>query len=62
MANTYRFNIVGDLKLPSNGIKIQNFNGSKLPKKVTVNGKEIKTFTDKYIQILQSPAEVVIEY
>lgn len=61
-ANTYKFNIVGDLKLPSNGIKIQNFNGSKMPKKVTVNGKEIKTFTDKYIQIMQSPAEVVIEY
>ena len=61
-ANTYKFNIVGDLKLPSNGIKIQNFNGSKLPKNVTVNGKEITTFTDKYIQIMQSPAEVVIEY
>ena len=61
-ANTYKFNIVGDLKLPANGIKIQNFNGSKLPKKVTVNGNEIKTFTEKYIQLMQSPADVVIEY
>ncbi len=60
--NAYHFNITGDLKLPTNGIKIQNFNGSKLPKKVSVNGKEIKTFTDKYIQIMQSPAEIVIEY
>jgi hypothetical protein len=58
----YHFNITGDLKLPANGIKIQNFNGSKLPTKVTVNGNEIKTFTDKYIQIMQSPANIVIEY
>lgn len=60
--DSYHFNVTGDLKLPANGMKIQNFNGSKLPKKVLVNGKEIKTFTDKYIQIMQSPAEVVIEY
>lgn len=60
--NSYRFTISGDLKLPSNGIKIQNFNGSKMPAKVTVNGKAIRTFTDKYIQIMNSPAEVVIEY
>ncbi len=60
--NTYRFNITGDLKLPANGIKIQNFNGSKMPKKVTVNGTEIKTFTDKYIQVMQSPANIFIEY
>lgn len=60
--NTYRFNISGDLKLPTNGIKIQNFNGSKMPKKVTVNGKEIKSFTNKYIQVMQSPSEVLIEY
>ena len=60
--NAYHFNLTGDLKLPANGIKIQNFNSSKLPKKVSVNGKEITTFTDKYIQIQQSPAEVVIEY
>ncbi|HMT74046.1 MAG TPA: discoidin domain-containing protein [Chitinophagaceae bacterium] len=60
--NSYRFSISGDLKLPANGIKIQNFNGSKLPKRVMVNGKEISTFTDKYIQIMASPSEVVIEY
>ena len=60
--NAYNFNITGNLKLPANGIKILNFNGSKMPKKVTVNGKEITTFTDKYIQITQSPADLVIEY
>lgn len=60
--NTYRLDISGNLNLPANGIKIQNFNGSKLPKRVTVNGKEISTFTDKYIQIMASPSEVVIEY
>jgi hypothetical protein len=60
--NSYQFNITGDLKLPANGIKIQNFNDSKMPKKVTVNRTEIKTFTDKYIQIMQSPSDVVIEY
>jgi len=60
--NAYHFNITGDLKLPSNGIKIQNFNSSKLPTKVSVNGKKINTFTDKYIQIMQSPANIVIEY
>jgi hypothetical protein len=61
-ANKYHFKILGDLKLPANGMKIQNFNGSKMPKKVTVNGKEIHSFTDKYLQIMQSPADVVIEY
>ena len=31
--NKYRFSITGDVKLPANGIKIRNFNGSKLPEK-----------------------------
>lgn len=61
-ANKYTFNIVGDLKLPKNGIKIQNFNGSKLPSKVLVDGKPIKTFTDKVIQINHSNAKVEIFY
>lgn len=60
--NAYQFDISGNLKLPANGIKIQNFNGGKLPKKVMVNGQEVRTFTDKYIQVMQSPAEVRIEY
>ncbi|MBS1653250.1 MAG: discoidin domain-containing protein [Bacteroidetes bacterium] len=60
--NNYHFKISGDLKLPANGIKIQNFNDSKMPKKVIVNGEEIHSFTDKYIQVNQSPADIVIEY
>ena len=60
--NKYTFNIVGDLKLPKNGIKIQNFNSSKKPIKVLVNGKPITTFTEKVIQVGQSPAKVEIFY
>ncbi len=40
---TYHFNISGDVELPSNGIKIRNFNGSKLPGRVTVNGNDSKS-------------------
>jgi hypothetical protein len=61
-SNTYLFSIFGDLKLPDNGIKIKNFNGSKLPVKVTVNGKEIRDFDDKEISVREVPAEVVIYY
>ncbi len=56
----YFFSIFGDIRLPAKGIKIRNFNGSKLPSKVTVNGEEIKDFTEKEIQIKVFPAEVVI--
>jgi len=58
----YLFSIYGDIKLPSNGMKIKNFNGSKLPVKVTVNGYEIKDFNEKEIPVKEFPAEVVIYY
>ncbi len=58
----YRFTISGDLKLPANGIKIKNFNGSKMPKKVTVNGIGIKEFNQKEITIKTTPAEIMIYY
>jgi len=58
----YKFSIFGDVKLPSNGMKIKNFNGSKMPSKVIVNGKEITTFTNKEISVQEFPAEVVIYY
>ena len=58
----YRFSFAGDVKLPANGIKIRNFNGSKLPSKVTVNGSEIKEFNEKEITVRQIPAEVLIYY
>jgi len=60
--NKYEFNITGDLKLPKNGLKIQNFNGSKMPTKVVVNGVEIKSFTNNVIQIQEVPAKVEIYY
>jgi hypothetical protein len=58
----YLFKISGDLKLPSNGIKIRNFNGSKRPVKVTVNGTDISTFNEKEINVTRVPAEVRIYY
>ncbi len=61
-SDKYRFSIQGDLKLPANGMKIKNFNGSKLPVKVTVNGNDIKDFNDKEITVKEIPAEVVIYY
>ena len=60
--NKYTFSIYGDVDLPKNGIKIKNFNGSKLPSIVTVNGKEIKSFTKNEIDVNEFPAKVVIEY
>lgn len=60
--NKYRFSISGDVNLPVNGMKIRNFNGSKLPKKVTVNGIEMKDFNEKVITIKVIPAEVIIYY
>jgi hypothetical protein len=60
--NKYHFSISGDVKLPANGIKIKNFNGSKLPIKVTINGTESKDFNEKEIAVKEFPAEVVIYY
>lgn len=58
----YHFSIYGDVKLPKDGIKIKNFNGSKLPHKVIVNGNETKAFTKNEIDIKELPVEVVISY
>jgi hypothetical protein len=60
--NKYRFSIDGKIKLPANGIKIKNFNGSKLPLKVTINGVEEKEFTGKEISVKTVPARVEIFY
>jgi hypothetical protein len=60
--NKYIFDIKGDLKLPENGLKIQNFNGSKLPSKVLINGIENKSFTDNVIQVKQIPVRLEILY
>lgn len=60
--NSYRFSISGKLDLPENGIMIRNFNGSRLPAKVIVNGIEARDFNEKQINIRTIPAEVVIYY
>lgn len=60
--NRYIFDIKGDLKLPENGLKIQNFNGSKLPSKVLINGIENKSFTNNVIQVKQLPVRLEIIY
>lgn len=60
--NKYIFSIYGDLALPENGIKIKNFNNSKPPLNVYVNGANIKSFTANEIDITEFPAKVIIEY
>jgi hypothetical protein len=60
--NRYIFDIKGDLKLPENGLKIQNFNGSKMPSKVLINGIENKSFTDNVIKVKQVPVRLEILY
>lgn len=61
-ANHYQFEIWGDVKLPANGIRIRNFNGSKMPARVTINGIETRDFTEKEITVKESPSTVVIYY
>ncbi len=60
--NSYHFSIYGGIKLPINGIKIKNFNGSKLPLRVTINGVETKDFKGNEITVNKFPAEVFIYY
>ena len=60
--NKYHFSISGSVNLPDNGIMIKNLNGSKLPSKVTINGKESKDFSRNEIEVKEFPASVVIYY
>ncbi|NLF43845.1 MAG: hypothetical protein GX587_14220, partial [Bacteroidales bacterium] len=60
--NSYHFDITGDLKLPSNGIKIKNFNSKKMPKAVWINGKNSTEFSADEISVRVFPAELIIEY
>lgn len=60
--NTYHFNIYGNVDLPENGIRIKNFNGLKLPSRVTINGVESKEFSEKEIVVKDFPASVMIYY
>ncbi|MEE4176610.1 MAG: discoidin domain-containing protein [Bacteroides sp.] len=58
----YVFSIFGDLELPFNGLEIRNFNQSKKPVRVTINGEESLNYNEKKIQVSEFPAEVVIYY
>lgn len=58
----YIFTIYGNLQLPENGIKIKNFNESKLPVSVNVNRKKINSFTKNEIDVKEFPAIVEIDY
>ncbi|MDY0252789.1 MAG: discoidin domain-containing protein [Tenuifilaceae bacterium] len=60
--NRYHFTIFGNVNLPKNGIRIKNFNGSKRPTRVTINGVESKEFTENEIALREFPANVVIYY
>ncbi|MBP9582326.1 MAG: hypothetical protein KBE38_09230, partial [Ignavibacterium sp.] len=60
--NNYIFSIYGDVNLPRNGMKIKNFNESKSPVSVTVNGKKINSFTKNEISVNEFPAIVEIYY
>jgi hypothetical protein len=58
----YRFSISGDVELPENGIRIKNFNGSKMPSKVMINGIESKDFSNNVIPVNTCPVELEIYY
>lgn len=60
--NKYHFTIFGDVELPQNGIRIKNFNGSKRPTRVIINGVESKEFSENEIFVRNFPANVVIYY
>jgi hypothetical protein len=58
----YTLNVYGNINLPPGGIIIKNFNESKLPKKVSVNGKPIKEYDTSRIVVKEFPAEAEIFY
>jgi hypothetical protein len=58
----YHFSIYGDVNLPKGGIKIKNFNGSKLPQSVIINGRSSTRFTNNEIDINEFPAKIIISY
>jgi len=60
--NKYTLKLYGDVELPSGGIVLKNFNGSKMPVRVLINGKEINDFSGKEISVRELPADMVIYY
>ena len=60
--NKYTLKLYGDVELPSGGIVLKNFNVSKMPVRVLINGKEINDFSGKEISVRELPADMVIYY
>ncbi len=58
----YNLKIYGDIRLPSGGIVLKNFNSSKTPLKVFVNGIETKNYSRDKIIIDTFPATLKIIY
>ncbi|MBU2444834.1 MAG: hypothetical protein KJ666_04575, partial [Bacteroidetes bacterium] len=58
----YELRVFGDLEIPSGKIILKNFNSSKVPKKVIINGIVSENFSNKQIIINQFPAKVEIYY
>lgn len=58
----YKIDIYGNLNLPSHKIILKNFNSSKMPAKVLINGKESKSFSKNSILIDEFPAKVEVLY
>lgn len=60
--NKYLVKLSGDINLPTGNIIIKNFNESKLPKSVTINGTSSTKYTDNSIVVDKFPAVIEIEY
>ncbi len=58
----YNLTLYGNLDFPSGKIVLKNFNSSKLPLKVLINGKESNLFTNNSVLIDEFPANVEIFY
>ncbi len=59
---SYLFTITGDLSLPANGISIRNFNSSRPPARVIINGEESDDFSRNEIRVESVPAQIEIFY
>lgn len=60
--NKFDINLYGNIIIPPGKITLKNFNSSKLPVKVLINGKESKLFTENSILINEFPAKVEVFY
>lgn len=59
---TYRVEVSGLNRMPAEGFELRNFNESKMPVKVTVNGKNSSDFTNNRIKFYSLPAILEITY